>query len=53
MVQLRFAVALAGIVPHHTVEALEKESAGQSKMLQTLKWRCKEAFRMQFARGCG
>ena len=30
-----------------------KESAGQSKMLQTLKWRCKKAFCMQFARGCG
>ena len=41
---------------YHTIPyswSAAKESAGQSKMLQTLKWRCKKAFRMQFARGCG
>jgi len=44
------------IVRYHTIPYswnAAKESAGQSKMLQTLKWRCKKAFRMQFARGCG
>ena len=40
-------------VPYHTIQlGAPKESAGQSKMLQTLKWRCKKAFRTQFARGC-
>ena len=41
---------------YHTIPcswSAAKESTGQSKMLQTLKWRCKKAFRMQFARGCG
>ena len=51
MVQLWFAVALAGIIPYHTVGSAARESAGQSKMLQTLKWRCKKTFRMQFFQG--
>ena len=50
MVQLWFAVALTGTIPYSWGAA--KESAGQSNMLQTLKWRCKKAFRTQFARGC-
>ena len=40
---------------YHTIPyswSATKESAGQSTMLQTLKWRCKKAFRTQFARGC-
>ena len=43
---------------YHTIPyswSAAKESAGQSKMLQTLKWRCRlrKACHMQFARGCG
>ena len=41
---------------YHTIPynwSAAKESAGQSNMLQTLKWRCEKVFRMQFARGCG
>ena len=40
---------------YHTIPyswSAAKESTGQSNMLQTLKWRCKKAFRTQFARGC-
>ena len=39
---------------YHTIPyswSAAKESAGQSKMLQTLKWRCKKTFRMQFFQG--
>ena len=41
---------------YHTIPyswSAAKKSAGQSKMQKTLKWRCKKAFRMQFARVCG
>jgi len=41
---------------YHTIPyswSAAKEGAGQSKMLQTLKWMCKKAFHMQFAMGCG
>ena len=39
---------------YHTIPyswSAAKESAGQSKMLQTLKWRCKKKIRMQFFQG--
>ena len=51
MVQLWFAVALTGIIPYHTVGALQKKAQGSQTCFR--RWsEGKKAFRTQFARGC-